>query len=40
MALSLTNITGFTSYTSKLITDIELERFRYGDLTNEKTTKF
>ena len=40
MALSLTNITGFTSSPSKLINDIRLKRFRQGVLITEKSTKF
>ena len=40
LALSLTNITGFTSCKSKLINEKGLKRFRLGVLTTEKTTKF
>ena len=40
LTLSLTNITGFTSCTSKLINKKGLKRFRLGVLTTEKTTKF
>ena len=40
MVVSLTNKTRFTSCTSKVINNIKLNRFRYGVLTTEKTTKF
>ena len=40
MAFSLTNITGFTSCTSKIINGIGLKRFRYGVLTTEKLLSF
>ena len=40
IALSLTNIAGFISYTSKLINDIGLKKFREGVLTLGKLLSF